>query len=1013
MFQGAPLDVPSRCYTPLFFESHTVIDRHSKPLRLELLESRRVLAAPDVTGLTIQPPTPEAGDHLTIEATVTDADDDLRDVSFYIDDGDDVFTAADQIIGTDSDGADGWQFAFPTAGPYRILPLGDSITQPEAIQQSYRYPLWQNLIDAQYDFDFVGSQTENHAGSSIWPEYMGQTFDQDHEGHYGWRTDEVLASLPTWLSSYTPDVVLVHLGTNDLFQSQSNESTLNELEQIITELRQDNPNVVVFVAQLIPANFPSNALIDAFNLELPAKVQQWTTSASPVILVDQNSGIDPVAHLYDGVHPNATGEQIMADVWQQALEAARPIKDPAGVFTIGEHTFFAIASDELDNKSTPYGVSIDLGDPNNQEPTVLLSESSDTLFGTEAGEHTQTHESDDQYHEITEAENGSIRLVQTRWKFTVPGGVVASLHLEAHHNSANERFYFNYSTDGTSFANLLSVTKTTDDNQVQIAQLPEGISGDVWIQVRDSQLGDAIDDTIFVDYMALHLEGEPEPTLPEVSISTVSQASEAGPTIGQMVVSRTGDTSQPLNVAYVPTGNATEGTDYETLSGSVTIPIGSSQATINVTPIDDPDEEGNENVIVTISPNPAYDIGGANQAIVSIADDEVPSGVTQYLAIYESTLWGSASGLGATLQSDDVYEELVENQDDRLLHTWEFDIPAGSETTFVLEGYSSSEGFYVNYSVDDSNYRNMMTVTSTTDQIHTFTLPAGIAGCVFVNVRDANPGDNNTDTMFVDQVYIEVNEATVLPQVSVNASQASVGEAGGTPGQFTISRTGDVSQPLSVDFSVAGSATPGDDYTALPTHVDFTAGMSVFILDVVPVNDDDDEGNETVDLVLGSDPTYDILPTASSAIVSIVDDDSTAADLYAVTETNLAGSQNGSFTDTFVSDNVREELVESAGGVLFHQWQFQVAAPSSVTIHLEGFTPSTSDVFWVNYSNDGINFANFLTINSSTETVRTVDLPQTVDGSFFIQIRDSNRNADTFADSVFIDELKLIIDSPA
>jgi len=65
---------------------------------------------------------------------------------------------------------------------------------------------------------------------------MGLNFDQDHEGHWGWRTDEILngrlaaGSLTEWLDYYTPDVVLIHLGTNDVYQNQSTTSTVEEVK---------------------------------------------------------------------------------------------------------------------------------------------------------------------------------------------------------------------------------------------------------------------------------------------------------------------------------------------------------------------------------------------------------------------------------------------------------------------------------------------------------------------------------------------------------------------------------------------------------------------------------------------------------------------------------------------------------------------------------------------------------------------------------------------------------------
>jgi lysophospholipase L1-like esterase len=44
------------------------------------------------------------------------------------------------------------------------------------------------------------------------------------------------------------------------------------------------------------------------------------TDKSPVILVDQYSGFDGKADLYDMVHPNASGEEKMAAKWFDAMQ---------------------------------------------------------------------------------------------------------------------------------------------------------------------------------------------------------------------------------------------------------------------------------------------------------------------------------------------------------------------------------------------------------------------------------------------------------------------------------------------------------------------------------------------------------------------------------------------------------------------------------------------------------------------------------------------------------------------
>ena len=81
----------------------------------------------------------------------------------------------------------------PAGGPVRVMPLGDSITQGRANR-----------------FYVETAPTEG--------------FDHDHEGHWGWRAEEVLARIGEWAGEAKPDVVLIHLGTNDIGNGQGIEN---------------------------------------------------------------------------------------------------------------------------------------------------------------------------------------------------------------------------------------------------------------------------------------------------------------------------------------------------------------------------------------------------------------------------------------------------------------------------------------------------------------------------------------------------------------------------------------------------------------------------------------------------------------------------------------------------------------------------------------------------------------------------------------------------------------------
>jgi alpha-tubulin suppressor-like RCC1 family protein len=117
--------------------------------------------------------------------------------------------------------------------------------------------------------------------------------------------------------------------------------------------------------------------------------------------------------------------------------------------------------------------------------------------------------------------------------------------------------------------------------------------------------------------------------LPTVTIATADgTASEAGANTASFTVTRTGPTTGSLTVLYAPSGSASAGSDYQTPTGSVTIPAGSASATVVVTPIDDAVDENTETITLTISSDAAaYQIGATNSATANLEDDDT-AGIT-------------------------------------------------------------------------------------------------------------------------------------------------------------------------------------------------------------------------------------------------------------------------------------------------------------------------------------------------------------------------------------------------
>jgi N-acetylneuraminic acid mutarotase len=88
-------------------------------------------------------------------------------------------------------------------------------------------------------------------------------------------------------------------------------------------------------------------------------------------------------------------------------------------------------------------------------------------------------------------------------------------------------------------------------------------------------------------------------------------------------VRRTGSTAQALTVKYTVGGSATNGKDYDTLTGTVTIPAGKSEVELRIDTIDDGQIESSELVTVSLVESPGYLTGGDTDAVCTITSDDV------------------------------------------------------------------------------------------------------------------------------------------------------------------------------------------------------------------------------------------------------------------------------------------------------------------------------------------------------------------------------------------------------
>ena len=203
--------------------------------------------------------------------------------------------------------------AVQAGGPVRIMPLGDSITMGIGSQtmSSYRADLYRRLTAAGVAVDFVGTARD------------GTGRDLDHEGHSGWTIDKISRSVDQWLMQHSPDVVLLHIGTNDMRQDATAKGAAGRLSLLIDQIRFRRPAAQIFVATLVGAKRPEEQRrIDAYNAQVPGVV---AAKDRRVHLVDQST-VDEL-DIRDNLHPNDFGFAKMSWNWYNALQR---VLRPAG-----------------------------------------------------------------------------------------------------------------------------------------------------------------------------------------------------------------------------------------------------------------------------------------------------------------------------------------------------------------------------------------------------------------------------------------------------------------------------------------------------------------------------------------------------------------------------------------------------------------------------------------------------------------------------------------------------------
>lgn len=196
----------------------------------------------------------------------------------------------------------------------KILIVGDSITQGSVGDYTWRYFTWQHLVQAGAEVDFVGPNSQVYvARGASWPaSYADARFDRDHAATWGDRmVYKPLHDRAALVDAYTPDVVVLALGTNDLRYGWSVAVTVKAVRTWVSRTREQRPETDFVLVEVPGAPLRKAA---RFNRRLAKAAKALDHDDSRVTVAKasvgfrRGTGHRRVGDTYDPHHPNTRGQ---------------------------------------------------------------------------------------------------------------------------------------------------------------------------------------------------------------------------------------------------------------------------------------------------------------------------------------------------------------------------------------------------------------------------------------------------------------------------------------------------------------------------------------------------------------------------------------------------------------------------------------------------------------------------------------------------------------------------------
>jgi hypothetical protein len=428
--------------------------------------------------------------------------------------------------------------------------------------------------------------------------------------------------------------------------------------------------------------------------------------------------------------------------------------------------------------------------------------------------------------------------------------------------------------------------------------IPYGsLSGSVTL----TSVNDVIDETnetVIIDIASVTNGTENGTQQQTVTITDDDAAPTVTLTTGTITIAETGGSTsvtatlsavsgQPVTVTLGLTGTATITTDY-TLGTTISIPAGSTSASITLASVGDVIDEANETVIADITAVTNGTENGTQQQTVTITDDDAAPTVSLTTGTATIAESGGSTNVTATLSA-----------------------VSGQAVTVTL-GLTGTATITTDYTLGT-----------------TISIPAGSTSASITLASISDVLDEPNETVIIDitsvtngtengtqQKTVTITDDDAAPTVTLSSTASSIAELGGST-NVTVTLSAVSGLAVTINLATSGTATSGADYTLSATSIVIPVGSNSGSVTITGITDALTEGNETAIIDI-STVVNGTESTVQQKTITIVDNVSVLPIRFqSFTATMNNCNANLTFATAFEQNNNHFEIEWSVDGLVW------------------------------------------------------------------------------------------------